>query len=353
MFVINARNVHQALPIGMERMKLHGERRESRNGDVMVMPAPTTTLYNKPCERVMFWSERNCNPFFHFYEGLWMLAGRNDVASVAHYVSRMASFSDDGATLHGAYGHRWRTHFGRDQLRPIIDALKSNPEDRRNVLQMWDATVDLDRAGKDIPCNTQVYFTRDKNGDLDMTVCCRSNDMIWGAYGANAVHFSMLQEYVASSIGCLVGRYWQMSNNFHAYIDTYEPLIPLADLAPDPYRAVLQGGGAVTPCPYAEGLVAPYPMMSTPEDIWMRDLHMFLQEGMVLGIRDKFFRKVAAPIVTSWAAFKELRGEQRYAAALEIISKCHAGDWRLACVEWLDRHHGRWIKARDDGPSFE
>ena len=32
---------------------------------------------------------------------------------------------------------------------------------------------------------------------LCMTVCNRSNDMLWGAYGANVVHMSMLQEFVA------------------------------------------------------------------------------------------------------------------------------------------------------------
>jgi thymidylate synthase len=75
-------------------------------------------------------------------------------------------------------------------------------------------------GGKDVPCNTNAFF-RVTNGKLDMMVNCRSNDIFWGAYGANAVHFSFLQEYVASSIGVEVGRYWQNSFNFHAYVDRF------------------------------------------------------------------------------------------------------------------------------------
>ena len=46
--------------------------------------------------------------------------------------------------------------------------------------------------------------------------------MIWGAYGANAVHMSILLEYMAARIDCAVGTYYQFSNNLHAYVDTLE-----------------------------------------------------------------------------------------------------------------------------------
>ena len=295
----------------------------------------------------MFHPARDANPFFHFFEGLWMLAGRNDVASVAHFVPRMATFSDDGSTLHGAYGHRWRIHFGFDQLGHIIEALKENPDDRRNVLAMWDANVDLGRVGKDIPCNTQAYFTRDSSGALDMTVCCRSNDMIWGAYGANAVHFSMLQEYMASAIGCKVGEYWQISNNFHSYLDTFNPLKHLADEAQDPYRTMNDQD------PYSNPAVAPYPMMNVPVGQWQQDLQMFLEEGMVLGFHDSFFRKVANPIVSAWNAFKETERPDKYTTPIEILNQCAASDWKRACTEWIIRRHVNWEKAQADGPGQE
>jgi thymidylate synthase len=57
---------------------------------------------------------------------------------------------------------------------------------------------------------------------LDLTVLCRSNDVVWGAYGANAVHFSVLQEYLAGRIGVDVGVMYQFSNNYHGYVDGAE-----------------------------------------------------------------------------------------------------------------------------------
>ena len=52
-----------------------------------------------PCERVLLYPERNANPFFHLYESLWMLAGRNDVAGPARYAKNMNNYSDNGVTL--------------------------------------------------------------------------------------------------------------------------------------------------------------------------------------------------------------------------------------------------------------
>lgn len=52
-----------------------------------------------------------------------------------------------------------------------------------------------------------------------MTVCCRSNDLILGAYGANIVHFSMLQEYMAGKLGKMMGSLTQLSNSLHIYPD--------------------------------------------------------------------------------------------------------------------------------------
>ncbi len=342
MHTIKVRNVNQALPAGLQLLNLKGCQRESRNGKVAVMPVPVTTLYTKPTERVLFSAEREANPFFHFYESIWMLGGRNDVATLTNYVKRMQTFSDDGITLHGAYGYRWRRAFGGDQLFLIIEALKKDPTDRRNVLQMWDANLDLGRIGKDIPCNTHIYFLRNEEGALDMTVCCRSNDMIFGAYGANVVHMSMLQEYMAGGIGCEVGHYWQISNNYHAYLDTLEPL-----------KQSLANKNPSILCPYSRGEVKPYPMMDLPYEEWDKELEMFLDEGLVLGMKSKFLRKVAGPILEAHRTFKENKGQLRYDLAEEIINNCAATDWRLACLGWISRRKDRFNKASDDGVSYE
>src|SRR6266699_4467253 len=245
MKIISARNVHEAFPLGLRLLRSPEMfRRESRNGPVIVAPYPVTTVYERPIERVLFWPLRDCNPFFHIYEALWMLAGRNDVAGPSRYAKNMANYSDDSETFHGAYGYRWRHHpdfsvtGAFDQLSPIANTLKQNPDDRRSVLQMWNAYQDLGKLGKDLPCNLTATFQRDAEGKLDLTVFCRSNDIIWGAYGANAVHFSMLLEYMALWIGCPIGNYYQVSVNWHAYTEVlkkFDEWNPNLDPYTNPY----------------------------------------------------------------------------------------------------------------------
>lgn len=345
MEVIRVRNVHEALPEALYRLRVLGEERGSRNGPVIQFPEPVTTVYERPTERVIFYPERDANPFFHLYESLWMLAGRNDVDSVARYVKRMESFSDDGRTFHGAYGHRWRHWFTRDQLPIIIQQLRANPEDRRCVLQMWDPVFDLGRDGKDFPCNISCIFQVAPDGRLNMTVNNRSNDIVWGAYGANAVHFSYLHEYVARSIGVPVGRYYQVSNNLHAYRnEAFEKVAGLADLAANPFLGKL-------PNPYYT-LEEPYPLMSIGQDAWDEELQMFLQrDEVVLGMREPFFRHVAGPMVRAHHAYKQFKGADRFDGALEHLQRCLAADWKLAAEQWVERRREAWKRAQADGPN--
>ena len=96
MHTINARNAQQALPKGLYLLTKQGVREQSRAGEVLRFPGPVVTVLEKPQERVIFHPWRDANPFFHIVEAAWMLAGRDDLASLTPYVKKMAEFSDDG-----------------------------------------------------------------------------------------------------------------------------------------------------------------------------------------------------------------------------------------------------------------
>ena len=106
---------------------------------------------------------------------------------------------------------------------------------------MWtveDDLLSIDRS-KDVCCNTCVYFSINERGSLDMTVCNRSNDLVWGMLGANVVHFSILQEYMAAKIGIRVGTYHQFTNNLHVYTDNWKPISWLKSHKDSPsYRSI-------------------------------------------------------------------------------------------------------------------
>jgi hypothetical protein len=262
-------------------------------------------------------------------EGMWMLQGREDVDFLVRYNKGMSAFSDNGATLNGAYGYRWRNFYRQDQLTVIINRLKKNPDDRRCVVAMWECDNDLDRNTLDTPCNTQIYF-KIRNNKLNMTVCCRSNDMIWGAYGANAVHFSMLQEYMAGRIGVDVGVYNQISDSFHVYVKLFKQMdeaMPDQDYYSLKYPMIHN--------PYEEQ-VKPYPMVSEP-DHFDEDLEKFFKfcynsaEDYVYS--NQFFTDVAIPMERAWQLHREDGQTQAAINLLDVL--CKAEDWKVACIDWL------------------
>lgn len=329
--IIDVTNVNEALEYGLRYLAACGSAAPSRNGTVLVAPGPVLTVYNRPWERVMFSSLRDANPFFHLYECVWMLAGRNDAQSVGRYAKTMETFADENGVLHGAYGHRWRRAFAFDQLFAVYDLLRNDLTTRRAVLQMWDPSSDLLNAhsSKDVPCNTNVYFDATKNC-LDMTVCNRSNDIVWGAYGANAVHMSFLQEVLASALGLPVGVYYQFSNNYHTYTDR-----------PDVARLIRQYDEGWRVAYVSRDHYAHHGQAVRPFNLLGVRLNEFLNSCERLACdpcestRDDhpFLHHVFAPMMRSHREYKygDYRGA-RYA-----LTQCQAPDWKQAAMEWLDR----------------
>jgi len=347
MITIQVRNVHQALPEGMYYLRHSGLERSSRAGRVLVAPGPVMTVYSHPTERVLFWPQRDANPFFHLMEALWMLAGRNDLAWLERFNSKMREFSDNGVTLHGAYGYRWRYHFGRDQLNQVVELLRLTPNSRRAVIQMWDCNIDfceLEKLGSlDTPCNDLV-FLEIRDGCLNQTVLCRSNDIIWGAYGTNAVHFSVLQEYLASRIGVRVGIFYQFSNNYHAYEDIFRKNEELVDKAASPYR---RDRGR---CPYTRGEVYTIPIVSSDQRFEEELVHFMGHEGLGERYSSEFLQR-SSSVRESYIAWKNWRDPVRAIRILRDGCPTDGGkqwDFSLACIEWLERRKEQRLTKKAD-----
>jgi len=155
---------------------------------------------------------RTFNPWLALSESLWILAGRDDIECLLPYNRCIREFSDDGKTLHGAYGKRIH-----DQIEPLLDRLRADPTDRRAVLSIWRSS-DLWKITKDPPCNDMVMFKL-REDKLQMAVFCRSNDLHWGLHAVNIFTFGILQEYLAARLGAGLGRQLHFSQSLHIYLD--------------------------------------------------------------------------------------------------------------------------------------
>jgi thymidylate synthase len=417
---IRTRNVNSAfktLVEGIYSGKIPHDVSPSRYGEVIVIPEPVLIHYEKPLERVLFNEARDANPFANLYESLYMLAGRNDVAPLAYYTSRMKEFSDDGKTLNGAYGYRWRhakygvgqkgnKFYGGtiedrrpevDQLKVLINHLKTNPYSRRAVLQMWKVEDDLlkiddgpdrphsgdapDREiSKDVCCNLSVMFSvemgscRACNGSgyqydsclkfpipqtciqcngqphdrpryLNMTVTNRSNDLIWGLLGANYSTFSVLQEYVAAHLGLEVGRYCHFTNNLHAYTERWEPE---KWIAADRWSVTYELGNAPDPGNPTTDLWKSVPLVSDPVR-FDSELPEFIEdysgkEPFTETIRrwdEPFIDLVARPMLLAFRCHKA----KAIGMCLSWINQIEADDWRIAAGNWINRRIAKRMKS--------
>lgn len=321
---VQGENVRDAYKTGMELLSYVGKKEPSRAGEVIVSPVPVITIYEYPHHRVLLNAVRDANPFFHFMEGIWMLSGSNQSAFLDNYVSDFSErFTDEGKRLHGAYGHRWLIHFGGlDQVEEAIKILSVDPTSRRVVIAMWDPSADLGTASKDIPCNTHIYF-RIKHHHLEMMINCRSNDIIWGAYGANAVHFSMLQEYMSSRLDLQIGRLYQNSWNYHAYTSIFEKC--LDGIRDDTWMAPYKGY---------------HPLCSHPS-AFLSECARFVNSDFGATFYNEVFWNVAFPMRDAYALYKK----RNYPKAIESASGIVAGDWRQACVEWLERRREKYEQS--------
>lgn len=342
MYFIEARNVNGAYAELVRTIRREGVLGGSRAGEVLALPAPVMLVTHRPQERVLLDERRDANPFLNLFEGLFHLAGRRDYMWIDRFRRNFsADYAEADGVGHGSYGWRWRHHFGFDQLDVIVEKLKKDPNDRRVVLQMWDPTGgeeefqpgkmvprvgghDLTGSFADHPCNTSI-FPRIVDGCLDLTVCCRSNDAIWGATGANAVQFSMLLEYLAGRIGVGVGKLYQLANNMHAYVSRMgkygEP------------RFVKHN-----PDIYDDWDLHPTDI-GDHWDHWDEDLRLFMEY-----VEDSTRPSSYTP-VNFWfvdVALAMWRTHELFAfgdkkGALGNCSYIAAPDWRLACENWIKR----------------
>jgi thymidylate synthase len=277
------------------------------------MHRPITFCITNPRGRVLYCHQRKANPYFHVMETVWMFAGSKDATFLTPFNSNMNQYMEPDGTIHGAYGHRWRNHFHRDQILWAIRTLQEDPESRQVVIGMYDPHKDHFLHWKDRPCNTHIYF-RIVNGALDMTVCNRSNDVVWGACGANVVHMTYLQELVASGLKIPMGTYWVMSNNIHIYQHHW--------------------GLLGNPLPFKYD-ADPLPLMGQNEsDPWelLQECELFVQYATEHKYKSSWINKVVVPMYEHYQC--RLNGDKDSYDTAEV----EAEDWRVACDLWREWH---------------
>lgn len=367
----NVNDAFRGIVTGIYRKEIETIETESRNGPVLSVPRPVCVTYTSPRKRVLFSPTRDANPFFHLFEAMWMLAGRNDIEPLRLYNSRIGDFSDDGKVLNGAYGYRWRyaapheelvdtaigdlsAHTTVDQLDLLASHLQSQPNSRRAVLQMWNVEDDLlkidgEDYSKDVCCNLGCVFkviSDPREPDrLDMTVFNRSNDLFWGMLGANYVHFSFLLEYMAAKTGVPIGHYHQITTDLHVYTETNSGWNPREYMK----EWELRSNHSPPKLDYGtpEAVTPSIDLVEDPTRFDWEVRHLIDDSDLYANTYgEPFLKLVVRPYLR---AFK-LHKERRYFEARSLLAEVmpYAPDWAIAGIGWLDRREHAWYKRREN-----
>jgi thymidylate synthase len=313
--VIRGHNVPQAFVEGLWVLRTFGASEDSRAGPVITIQEPVELLIRDPRERVLTCPERDANPFFHVMEFVWMMAGSRTVGWLKQFNKRIEEYADNGIVMNAAYGHRWRYNFFHDQIQRVVEILRKDVNTRRAVIAMWDPNQDLDDGHKDYACNTHIYF-RSVNGRLDMTVCNRSNDFVWGMMGANAVHMTLLHELIAHYVGLELGLYRVLTNNLHIYTEKYGDMLRNPPIEHDVYLSK-----------------KPIRLITdrTSLSSFLEECEMFVA-GDFKEVTNSWLKNTALPIYLAYTdrLYHQSDGTDR-------VSEIEAPDWREACGQWIAR----------------
>jgi len=151
-------------------------------------------------------------------EQIWFLSGaRKPEVFLRDFTKIWDDFTNPGDVVTVAYGYRWRKHFGRDQIRLLVDLLQKEPSSRHGVVVTWDPAQDglsLFKK-KNVPC-PYTFTVNIIGGRLNLHNIVRSNDMILGM-PSDAAGFALLAHILAQKLGVGAGVYSHSISNAHIY----------------------------------------------------------------------------------------------------------------------------------------
>ncbi|MEM6532410.1 MAG: thymidylate synthase [Myxococcota bacterium] len=161
-------------------------------------------------------------------ENLWFLSGATDIALLRkHGCKFWDPWADANGKVPSAYGNFWRNYpihdtDGRvgfnDQIRYVLETLRSNPHSRRMVVSAW-APGNAQTSGLP-PCHLMFIFNVQVGADNEPMLCChltqRSADIALGV-PYNIAGYAFLVELFSRFTGIRPGIFGHTLVDAHIY----------------------------------------------------------------------------------------------------------------------------------------
>ncbi|MFC6440873.1 thymidylate synthase [Bowmanella sp. JS7-9] len=180
---------------------------------------------------------KKCHMRSIIHELLWFLQGETNIAYLKENgVSIWDEWATDEGELGPVYGAQWRSWQGPngeviDQIRDVVEQIKSNPDSRRLIVSAWNPAVlpdtrfspkDNAAQGKQAlpPCHTLFQFYV-LDGKLSCQLYQRSADIFLGV-PFNIASYALLTMMMAQVCGLQAGDFVHTFGDAHLYLNHLE-----------------------------------------------------------------------------------------------------------------------------------
>jgi len=158
------------------------------------------------------------------HELLWFVAGDTNITYLQENgVKIWDAWADEDGDLGPVYGKQWRRWEGPDgkvidQLKQVIEQIKTNPNSRRHIVSAWNPADVEDMALPPCHCLFQFFVA---DGKLSCQLYQRSADIFLGV-PFNIASYALLTHMVAQVCGLDVGDFVHTFGDAHIYHNHFD-----------------------------------------------------------------------------------------------------------------------------------
>ncbi|MBQ8250416.1 MAG: thymidylate synthase [Alphaproteobacteria bacterium] len=155
------------------------------------------------------------------HELIWLLSGNTNIKYLQDNNVRIWNeWADENGNLGPVYGAQWRNFNGEgiDQIKDVVNRLKTNPNDRRMIVSAWNP-AQIDKMALP-PCHAFFQFYT-ANGKLSCQLYQRSCDLFLGV-PFNIASYSLLTMMMAQVTGFEPGEFVHTLGDAHIYHNHFE-----------------------------------------------------------------------------------------------------------------------------------
>lgn len=210
--IVESDDINDIWELWYDRLYSMDMANESRDGEVRGEIINAISVLKNPTKNILTSEQRNLSMRYAIGEMLWYMSGNRNLKEIQKYTRGWDRMSDDGETVNSNYGYCIKYKYGFDQFEWCIKELMYNPNSRRAVIHIKEAS---NKDSNDVNCTVCLQFFI-REGKLYMTTYMRSND-IWMGFPYDVFQFTNMQILMSMRLGVELGTYTHIAGSLHLY----------------------------------------------------------------------------------------------------------------------------------------